>query len=100
MSLVAVGIDVGLLTGKGLDVVALDDSRRVVDTRNHIRDVADIVVRWTHCGRLSSVSIRRRNGWTREHDVPRSASCGGVGSILLDTIGRAAEGFTTGCAMA
>ena len=43
VAVVAVGIDVGLLTGKGLDLVALDDSRQIVDTRSHIRDVEDIV---------------------------------------------------------
>ncbi len=43
MAIVAVGIDVGLLTGKGLDLVALDDSRQIVDRRTHIRDVADVV---------------------------------------------------------
>jgi predicted nuclease with RNAse H fold len=37
MTTVAVGIDVGLLDGKGLDLVALDASRRVVHCVRHVR---------------------------------------------------------------
>jgi hypothetical protein len=39
---IALGIDVGLLGGRGLDLVALDISRAVVDTRRHLRDLNEL----------------------------------------------------------
>ncbi|MDR6621068.1 DUF429 domain-containing protein [Sinomonas atrocyanea] len=43
MAAVAVGIDVGLLAGRGLDLVALDVSRKVVHTARHLRDLDELV---------------------------------------------------------
>jgi len=39
MVIVAVGIDVGLLDGKGLDLVALDASRRILSRVRHLRSL-------------------------------------------------------------
>ncbi|WP_457974587.1 DUF429 domain-containing protein [Arthrobacter sp. D1-17] len=43
MMTVAVGIDVGLLDGKGLDPVALDASRRIRQAVPHLRDLDELV---------------------------------------------------------
>ncbi|MDQ0260439.1 putative nuclease with RNAse H fold [Sinomonas atrocyanea] len=42
MATVAVGIDVGLLAGRGLDLVALDVSREVLHTARHLRDLDEL----------------------------------------------------------
>lgn len=42
MATVAVGIDVGLLAGRGLDLVALDVSRKVLHTARHLRDLDEL----------------------------------------------------------
>lgn len=38
----AVGIDIGLIDGKGHDLVALDESRRIIQSIRHIRDLGQL----------------------------------------------------------